>query len=53
MFLLGGLLALFSRAQTPMTPMEGLRRSSLPFLAVERSLAGLELAAAVLPLILR
>ena len=53
MFLLGLLRALLSRAQTPMTPTEGLRRSSLPFLAVDRSLPGLELAAAVLPLILR
>jgi hypothetical protein len=53
MFLLGLLRALVSRAQTPMTPTEGFRRSSLPFLAAERSLPGLELAAAVLPLILR
>jgi hypothetical protein len=53
MFLLGLLRALLSSAQTPMTPTEGLRRSSLPFLAADRSLPGLELAAAVLPLILR
>ncbi len=33
MFLLGLLRALVSRAQTPTTPIEGFRRSSLPFLA--------------------
>jgi hypothetical protein len=36
-----------------MIPTEGLRLSSLLFLAVDLSLPGLELAAAVLPLILR
>jgi hypothetical protein len=52
-FRLGLLRALLSSAQTPITPTEGFRLSSFPLRAADLSLPGLELAAAVLPLILR